>query len=782
MPGICGQLAELLSTVQRPGDFYASGRMEILAPRLEVEGVGQVALPLLPVQAQQLIKIAERAPYGRGPETIIDTSVRRTWQIGPDRVCLGGKHWQASLDRIVALAAERLGVGEPVTASFYKLLIYDEGSFFVGHRDTEKEPGMFATLVLALPSQSSGGELVVRHKGREVKLDLAGDEPSEMAFAAFYADCVHEVLPITAGCRATLIYNVVRQGKGGTLKAPSYERETARATALLQDWVKSKASPAAETPEKVIYPLEHAYTPAELDFARLKGADAAAAALLKSAAPQATCDLHLALVSIGESGAAEHTGYYDDDEFEVVEVFDRWECLTEWRLPDGGSAGLGEIPIEDGEVAPPDALEDMEPDEEHFHEATGNEGASFERTYRRAALVLWPRHRRLAVINQAGPEATLPYLESLAARWIDDGARQDSPLWTEAHELAGYMLETWPKSDWYSHHGHSDDLGENDDADDSADGKRSGLARLLTSLTKLKDEARAATAIGLLTARRGHDEADNAAILAATALFPPRRAAEMIEAIVMGHAGNALAPCCALLRAAITGPFAAKPAHLAPAANSLVASLPGDPEVAPVDGWGGRRKISAGAGVIADLARITEAIDAELAARLARHVLAWPGTYSLDRALVPAVKRLVAKGVRKSGAAMKSLHAACLAHLEARTAQPLEPPKDWTRESNIHCKCENCSALGRFLDSTSAETWTLKAAEQVRSHVEREIKAARADLDVRTGRQGRPYSLICRKNRASYERRVTQRRQDLADIAALKGIVGKIRKISLQNQ
>ena len=44
----------------------------------------------------------------------------------------------------------------------------------------------------------------------------------------------------------------------------------------------------------------------------------------------------------------------------------------------------------------------MTPDEQHFHEATGNEGASFERTYRRAGLVLWPRARRLAVLNHAG--------------------------------------------------------------------------------------------------------------------------------------------------------------------------------------------------------------------------------------------------------------------------------------------------------------------------------------------------------------------------------------------
>src|SRR5215468_10632651 len=396
MAGICEELAELLSRVQRPGDFFASGHLELRPPRLMVDGVGQIALPLLPAQAAQLIALAELAPYGRGAATIVDTSVRRTWQIGPDRVRIDGKRWQATLDRAVALAAEGLGVDEPVSAEFYKLLIYDKGSFFVSHRDTEKEPGMFATLVLALPSLSSGGELVVHHKNREARLDLANDDPSEMAFAAFYADCVHEVLPVTAGCRATLIYNLMRKGKGGALKPPSYERETARATALLQEWGESKTAPDDGVPEKAVYPLEHAYSPAELDFANLKGVDAAVAALLKSAAPQAGCDLHLALLSIEESGSALHTGSYrrgyrgydddDDDEFEVDEVIDRSELLTEWRRADREPIALGEIPIEEGEVSPPDALEDMEPDEQHFHEATGNEGASFERTYRRAAL------------------------------------------------------------------------------------------------------------------------------------------------------------------------------------------------------------------------------------------------------------------------------------------------------------------------------------------------------------------------------------------------------------
>ncbi|WP_029050406.1 2OG-Fe(II) oxygenase [Cupriavidus sp. amp6] len=112
---------------------------------------------------------------------------------------------------MIGQVAAGLGVTEPVTAELYKLLIYDTGSFFVEHRDTEKIPGMFATLVVALPSVSSGGELIVRHRGCEVCLDLGGSDSATVSFAAFYADCVHEVRPVTSGYRLVLINLTVSQ-------------------------------------------------------------------------------------------------------------------------------------------------------------------------------------------------------------------------------------------------------------------------------------------------------------------------------------------------------------------------------------------------------------------------------------------------------------------------------------------------------------------------------------------------------------------------------------------
>lgn len=126
-----------------------------------------------------------------------------------------------------------------------------------------------------------------------------------------------------------------------------------------------------------------AYTPAELSFAALKGANAAAAGVLAAAACDAACDLQVALMRIEESGAPPSTAvtpvlfhsrrYHEDDDeeegdedesgFTVAEVFDRSLTLSHWSRPDGVPVSLGTMPFTDGEVCPGDALADIDPDE-----------------------------------------------------------------------------------------------------------------------------------------------------------------------------------------------------------------------------------------------------------------------------------------------------------------------------------------------------------------------------------------------------------------------------------
>ena len=557
-----------------------------------------------------------------------------------------------------------------------------------------------------------------------------------------------------------VIQLLLRLGKGRLPEPPSYEAEQAAVVDLLRQWVAGKESPDDDSPEKLIYPLEHAYTPAALAFEALKGADAAAASVLVPAAEQADCDLHLALVAIEESGGAEYTGYYgsrrrwgrseeSDDDFEIGEICDRTTTLSEWRRPDGSQSELGKFPFEEAELCPPDAFDDLEPDELHFHEATGNEGASFERTYRRAGLVLWPRGRRLAVLNQVGLSATLPHLGELTQRWAESGEDPASALWLQAHELAGHMLRTWPRAA-----GHS-----------WLTPSSSQSARMLTLLTQLRDTARIDAFLADLSAAGVYSQNDNEALVETLGLLPPARAAELIERIIAGNAAQALGACGDLLaRCAAVARDAGRAADFLAAAKALVEALPGDPARTPQPDW---RRPRVESSFVVNLLTALGQLDAALADRAVDHILAWPATYGLDTVLVPAVLVLTERAESRDGAAVRRLRAACLAHLRARIAEPLEPPRDWTRASTLPCQCQNCSELSRFLADPDRKVWTFKAVEAARAHVEDSIRRAGCDLDRATDQRGRPYSLVCTKNQASYDQRAQQRQKDLAEVARL---------------
>lgn len=771
MDSINDLLAAVLQTVRTPGDFFAAGACALHVPLIEVDSVGAIALPVLPAQVAQLIAVAERAPYGRGADTLVDTAVRRTWQIGADRVHIKGRHWNEMLEGVVEQAATGLGAGVGVEAELYKLLIYDEGSFFLEHRDTEKSPGMFATLIVALPSLHTGGELVIRHREREARLDLRCADVSELAWAAFYADCVHEVLPIVSGCRLVLVYNLRRKGRGRLPRPPSYDKETAALERLLRRWCEESVRPGEDQPLKLVYPLAHAYTLAELSFAALKGADAAAATVLTTAAGNAACDLHLALLRIEESGAAEYNGYggrrwrgryHDDDEeddddgsddeFSVAEVFDRALTLSDWRRPDGGVASLGALPFSDGEVCPPDALADMEPDEQHFHEATGNEGASFERSYQRAALVLWPHAARLRLIARAGLAASLPALGGLVEAWIKARAKPGHVHWHEAHSLAAEMLACWPVQ-----------------AARRATEGLSAESAMLSQLVRLQDRDLIESMVTSVVAAGAYAAGDNPALVQALKLLPASRVGTLLLAVVQGNADLHIGGCADLMARAVG--VSAWRGQLLGAAQALLDAMPGDPArpKSPADAW---RRERADAGVVHDtlraLAAASHADLSALAEQAVTHWLAWPKTYGMDAVIVPALRRLAERPALLNRPACMRLREAALDHLRARCALDLAPPADWRRETHLSCRCAHCLDLGRFLQSADQESWRFKAREADRRHVEDAIRQGRHDVDCSTERKGSPHVLVCAKNQASYERRVAQRRVDVDDLARLK--------------
>src|SRR5260370_17039 len=98
------------------------------------------------------------------------------------------------------------------------------------------------------------------------------------------------------------MYTVSREEPGDRPRPPSYATEADQLTALLRHWAEDEHRTDGG-PDKLIFPLEHAYSQASLSFDALKGADAARAAPLRAAAQAADCGLCRALLSIARSGS-----------------------------------------------------------------------------------------------------------------------------------------------------------------------------------------------------------------------------------------------------------------------------------------------------------------------------------------------------------------------------------------------------------------------------------------------------------------------------------------------
>jgi len=113
----------------------------------------------------------------------VDKAVRNTFQLAPEHIQITNPSWTSQLAELTKEVCCTLGVQANLTveAKLYKMLLYEKGSHFKPHRDSEKEHGMFGTMVIVLPSHFEGGELIVKHKGEVETFDQSS------VFSSHYA-------------------------------------------------------------------------------------------------------------------------------------------------------------------------------------------------------------------------------------------------------------------------------------------------------------------------------------------------------------------------------------------------------------------------------------------------------------------------------------------------------------------------------------------------------------------------------------------------------------------
>ena len=460
-------LCSILQSVQQPGTFATGGEIPPFLPDIQVDNLGRIGLPLCRAQANELKGESEQAPYGRREETIVDTNVRNALQLDASKVKIGTRMQHKITSLIPSLRTELGCDGFTISALPYKLVLYEEGGFFLPHRDTEKVPGMFATLVIQLPAEHTGGELVVQHNCEEKVFDFAADSASKIFYAAFFADCRHELRPVTSGLRLCLIYNLVHSGNTPAPSPADHSQAVARVVQAVKSW-----SADSDAPTKLVYVLQHEYTEAGLSFHGLKNKDRAVAEVLHLATKEADLVVHLAIFTKNESGSAEggdwgyskrrRWGYdyeEDPDDWSMCEVFDTSETLDTWVGLDDERKELGnmDVDVETEVLQDDDPFQQVEPDDVQVEECSGNEGATMERWYHLAALVLWPHFSSVAIKLQSllhgGIGSAVKALQANIR-----ACKQQSTELQESHEMVRRLvkhLEKEPDStrlfyDWYS--------------------------------------------------------------------------------------------------------------------------------------------------------------------------------------------------------------------------------------------------------------------------------------------------------------------------------------------
>ena len=402
------ELLKTLDTITGTGKFSTKGASKFFFPEIQVYGE-ELAFPIPPSQAKHLISLAEDAPYGMGEETVLNKEVRKCWQIDASQVTFPSKgKWTKYMNSILKDVTEQMGVTGKIFADPYKFLIYEEGGHFLPHKDTEKIPGMFGSLIIALPSKHKGGELCVRHNNKEVKVNFdAYSKTHHFQHLAFFADCEHEVKKVTEGYRICLAFNLALRKATKKELNPDNSIYTEQLKPILK-----KLLPELAGDLKAVI-LNHQYTSEQFSLKTLKNEDYTKANVLIEAAQSVGFNAYLGLVTLHQSGELEGDGYSeyrsrrgryndyyeadDSNDGEMGEMGEIYEQSLSVEISKG-SHSVGNYYIKNSVLLPETNLDTGNPDQKESEGFTGNAGCTMEYWYHRAAVVIWPKHSNATIM------------------------------------------------------------------------------------------------------------------------------------------------------------------------------------------------------------------------------------------------------------------------------------------------------------------------------------------------------------------------------------------------
>ena len=319
--------------------------------------------------------------------------------------------------------------------------------------NTEKSAGMFGTLVVALLSSHTEGEVHASFGGQKniwrllPLLTLAihtshgrhihPHQCTQVANPCRYSDVEHTVQPVSSRHRLVLTYSLIHVSTCAPQLASSLVDDQLKLKKLLAEWNYSYRNQIGCS-QMLAYMLEHKYTDVNMRLAHLKGRDRSKANYLKAACEDQRLSFFLANLEHTKDGSCEeaynpcdHYGgrqgnYWDNDEdsdegcgdhHSLEEVLETSLNLrTLFRAT--GEQLATKISLKEHNIVQEDPF-DRTPDDENYEGYTGNAGACATHYYRNSCIVIMPREHQSYFLLEPAQQGNAD-MEAWVGKAIED--------------------------------------------------------------------------------------------------------------------------------------------------------------------------------------------------------------------------------------------------------------------------------------------------------------------------------------------------------------------------
>ncbi|KAJ7193851.1 hypothetical protein GGX14DRAFT_527738, partial [Mycena pura] len=207
------KLEKLTAVLSTAFHFYGDYDREDDSIKIAGEDAGTIWDPKVDV----ILSKSTASPFGKGGETVLDPEYRN----GREVVAADVEFKLGEVpEKVINEAIQKdlfPGESRKVSLSLYKLAIYEKGGHFDWHRDTTHSDDHHATVLVALNTSWSGGDLKLRRENVTVAPDMhpmmveqrgGGMRCDALGAVAFFTDIEHMVEPVTEGVRIILQFDV----------------------------------------------------------------------------------------------------------------------------------------------------------------------------------------------------------------------------------------------------------------------------------------------------------------------------------------------------------------------------------------------------------------------------------------------------------------------------------------------------------------------------------------------------------------------------------------------